>query len=65
MPVGFNLFSFDLFEAFRRHKEEALEEAQARNYPSHSALSDEEEDERLRREATDKMYWGFGYFPVL
>lgn len=65
MPVGFNLFSFDLFEAFRRHKNEALAEVELRNHPSHSALSDEDEEERLRQEAADKAYWGFGYFPVL
>lgn len=65
MPVGFNLFSFDLFEAFRRRKEEALDEAEPQNHPSHSALSDGEEEERLRKETADKVYWGFGYFPVL
>lgn len=64
MPVGFNLFSFDLFEAFRRRRDDAVEEAE-RNNPSHSALSDEEQEERLRKETADKVYWGFGYFPVL
>jgi hypothetical protein len=65
MPVGFNLFSFDLFEAFRRRREDAQDESEARNHSSHSALSDEEEEERLRKETADKVYWGFGYFPVL
>lgn len=66
MPVGFNLFSFDLFEAYRRRKEEAVDGADARNLSFHSALSDEEEEEeRLRKETADKVYWGFGYFPVL
>ncbi len=65
MPVGFNLFSFDLFEAFRRRRDEAFADVEARNHSSDTALSDEEEEDRLRKETADKVYWGFGYFPVL
>lgn len=65
MPMGFSLFSFDVFEAFRLRKCEARGDIEVRNHSSQSALYDEREEERLRKETADKMYWGLGYFPVL
>ncbi|EHS52067.1 hypothetical protein PDO_4898 [Rhizobium sp. PDO1-076] len=65
MPIGFNLFSFDLFEAFRRHKDEAFDQDDKRNNSPQSTLSDEEEEDRLRKESADKLYWGLAYFPIL
>lgn len=66
MPVGFNLFSFDLFEAFRRRRDEALAEGEPRDASASAALSEEDEDRRRRDEDAEKAHWwGLGYFPVL
>lgn len=64
MPIGFNLFSFDLYEAFRRRSQEADDDGDARNHSHQTTLSDDEEERRLRNETSDKLFWGFGYFPV-
>lgn len=65
MPIGFNLFSFDLFEAFRRGSGHEHSPDQDRD-AAHSCVSDDEasqEDKPSR--VSDQAFWGLGYFPVL
>jgi hypothetical protein len=65
MPIGFNLFSFDLFEAFRRgHGHDHLVDHDQEAGAS-CAGDDEAEQEDNRRRVYDQAFWGFGYFPVL
>ena len=65
MPVGFNLFSFDLFDAFRRCRDEAFE-SEASDVSALRALSEGKEDRRLRDEERETASWlSLGYFPVL
>lgn len=64
MPIGFNLFSFDFFEAFRRNQYEANDLVHASEPPAPRA-ADDDQDERDRQRVADQAFWGLGYFPVL
>ena len=63
MRAGFHLFSFDLFEAPRRPKLEISDDAEARGNAPKPTQADEESEEWARKEAADRAYWGFNYFP--
>lgn len=65
MPIGFNLFSFDFFEASRRGQQDAASFDPDRDAPASRAKDDEGDDEDARRRAADQAFWGLGYFPVL
>ncbi len=65
MPIGFNLFSFDFFEAFRRGQQDAASFDPDRDALAYRAKDDGADDEDARRRAADQAFWGLGYFPVL
>ncbi|PYB70274.1 hypothetical protein [Rhizobium wuzhouense] len=65
MPIGFNLFSFDFFEAFRRGQQDAASFDPDRDAPSSSRSDENSDDDDARRRAADQAFWGLGYFPVL
>ncbi|MDH4442084.1 MAG: hypothetical protein QE284_17070 [Rhizobium sp.] len=65
MPIGFNLFSFDIFEAFRRGQQDAAAFEPVSDARAPSASDDRSDDEGARRDAADRAFWGLGYFPVL
>lgn len=65
MPIGFNLFSFDFFEAFRRNHDQAGQTDAASSVAQSKASVDEDAEERERQQAADQRFWGLGYFPVL
>lgn len=66
MPIGFNLYSFDFFEAFRRGRQGEIE-MEIVNVASRSAASanDKNGDERSRDQVNAHAFWGLGYYPVL
>lgn len=63
MPIGFNLFSFDFFEAFRRAQADEVsrddDRTLSRTGDDRTGLEDDQ------RQAADRAFWGLGYFPVL
>lgn len=65
MPIGFNLFSFDLFEAFRRvlGRDPSLD--QDPDATASCAGNDAADQEDKRRRVPDQAFWGLGCFPVL
>jgi hypothetical protein len=65
MPIGFNLFSFDFFEAFRRAQGEDASRDDVRDPAPSRARDDQPSSEDDRRHAADRSFWGLGYFPVL
>ncbi len=65
MPIGFNLFSFDFFEAFRRGQQDTASFDPDRDTPASRSKGDDTDDEDARRRAADQAFWGLGYFPVL
>ncbi|KQW27222.1 hypothetical protein ASE36_19965 [Rhizobium sp. Root274] len=65
MPNGFNLFSFDFFEAFRRAQGDEATRDDDRDTVVSRAGDDQPGAEDDRRQAADRAFWGLGYFPVL
>lgn len=56
MPIGFNLFSFDFFEAFRRGQQDAASFDPDSDAPASRAKDDEGDDEDARRRAADRAF---------
>jgi hypothetical protein len=65
VPIGFNLFSFDLFEAFRRgHGHDHFVDHDQEASASYADDADVDQEDNRRR-VSDHAFCGFGYFPVL
>ncbi|NTJ44541.1 hypothetical protein G6L28_18240 [Agrobacterium larrymoorei] len=63
MPIGFNLFSFDIFHALRRPNKVA--ERSTASERDKISTEDDGSDERQREREADMALWGFAYYPVM
>lgn len=63
MPIGFNLFSFDIFNAFRRA--EYIADQRTTSQRERFATEADDHDEKERERDADIAFWGLAYYPVM